>query len=77
MGKEWLSPHQEGQKKAAAPARTCQKHLSVLSPLMGAPSRRLCDGQLGLPALVVSAKLRAITTKPLDFLQTIFPFAIS
>lgn len=53
------------------------KLLCVLSPQTGDPGSLLCDGQLDLPALVVSAKLRAITTKPLYFLQTIFPFAIS
>lgn len=53
------------------------KFLCVSSPQTGAPSSRLCDRQLGLPALVVSAKLSAITTKPLYFLKTIFPFAIS
>lgn len=41
------------------------------------PGDCLPDRQLGLPALVVIAELDAITTKPLYFLQTIFPFAIS
>lgn len=71
-----VSPSRRPEEGCSASQDT-PKHFSVPSPLTGAPSSRLCDGQLGLPALVVSAKLRAITTKPLDFLQTIFPFAIS
>lgn len=41
------------------------------------PGGWLPDGQPSLPALAVSAKFDAITTKPLYFLQTTSPFVIS